>query len=290
MNLNDLETFVVVAEVGTFSAAAEWLDVPTSTVSRRVARLEEDLGIALLKRSARSIALSDDGRALADRCTPAIRELGRVERGLGDTADTPRGALRITTSIDFGSSDFFTQLISAYAMEFDEVDVEFEITNRMVDLLEEGFDVAFRIHSGSMPDRDDLVVRRLGRLSIDLYASPDYVQQHGPISQLDQLAEHPIIGHAGPQQDLPSVEPRILANDYGPLSAILADGAGIGALPIFVAAPLMRRGELVRLDLPLETPSANLFLVWLRSRHLAPRVRALIDLAADHANATDWSA
>ena len=103
MNLNDLVAFVRTAELGTFSRAADELGVPKSTVSRRVSRLEEALGMALLVRSSRSFVLSDDGRALYERASPALREVADVERDLLDSASTPRGLLRLTASIDFGS-------------------------------------------------------------------------------------------------------------------------------------------------------------------------------------------
>ena len=104
MNLNDLNTYLVVVEAGTFTGAAEQLGVPKSTVSRRVARLEEELGLALLVRSSRSFEISDDGRALYERCAPALREVADVERDLADSASAPRGRVRLTTSIDFGTT------------------------------------------------------------------------------------------------------------------------------------------------------------------------------------------
>lgn len=273
MNLNDLETFVLVAEGGTFSEAARRLGVPKSTVSRRVARLEEELGRALLVRSSRAFVLSDDGRALFERCAPALREITRVEQDLGDSEATPRGRLRVTTSIDFGPSAFLADLLTDYSRRHPGVEVELQVTNRLVDLLEEGIDIAFRTHGGPLASRDDLVARRLGTLGFRAYAHPDVALQESP----------PVVSHHRVLRDALGREPVLTANDYHPVAALLAAGAGIGLLPDFVAGPFVARGQLVEVPRDLDHAPATVSLVWLRSRHLAPRVRAFIDLAVDHA-------
>ncbi len=288
MNLNDLETFICVAEAGTFSGAAALLGVPKSTVSRRVARLEEALGLALLVRSARSFVLSDDGRALYERCAPALREIADVERGLGDTAGAPRGRLSVTASIDLSNTPFLSGLLAGYLERYGQVQVSLEVSNRSVDLMEEGFDLAFRTHTGPLPDRDDLVARRLGRVTIGVYTSPAYLAAHGPIGDWRRVGELRTVCHARAHGATWPTSPSLTVDDYGPAAAILAAGGGVGGLPDFVAAPLVQRGALVRLPLRWEVPEATLSLVWLRSRQLAPRVRAFIDLAVEHAGAAEW--
>ncbi len=283
MNLNDLETFIRVAEAGTFSGAAEQLGVPKSTVSRRVARLEAALGRALLVRSSRSFVLSDDGRALYARCAPALREIADVERGLGDARDAPRGQLSVTAAVDLGTTAFLAELIADYMRRYAQVRLSLSVTNRKVDLMEEGYDVAFRIHIGALPDRDDLVARRLGRVPMRVYASPDYLRARGPIEGPGQLSGQLTVQHTLSRSPSWLTEATLCIDDYSPAAAILAAGGGLGGLPVFVAAPYVERGALVSLPLPWDVPDASLSLVWLRSRHLAPRVRAFIDLAVEHA-------
>lgn len=288
MNLNDLETFILVAELGTFSEAARRLRVPKSTITRRVARLEAELGRSLLNRTARSFAISDEGRALLDRCGPPLRELAEVERALGDAQDVPRGRLRVTTSVDLGTTDFVGELLAAYTRKYAGVQVALELTNRRVDLLEEDFDLAFRIHTAPLPDRDDLVGRRLGVMSTSLYASPNYLLDRGTIERWESLGEHLTVCHAVAHRDRWPTRPSSTADDYVAVAAIVAAGGGIGALPPWVAAPHVVRGSLVRLPLEWRVPMASVTLVWLRSRHLAPRVRAFVELATEHAATAGW--
>lgn len=262
MNLQDLHTFSLVADLGTFSAAATALGVPTSTVSRRVRRLEDALRVALLTRSSRSFVLTDDGRALQARTAPALRELEHITSDLGDGASTPRGVLTVTVPIDLGGSALVAGLIAGFSRAHPQVRVRLDVTNRTVDLVEESVDVALRVHNG-LPDRDDLVARRLSTLDAAVFAS----------------ATHPTlerrIAHAR-EHDLETAA--VVVNDYGPMAELVAAGAGTATLPLFLADPLVATGRLKPIG-AVARPAGTLSLVWPRSRHLAPRVRAFIDYA-----------
>lgn len=283
MNLNDLETFVLVAEIGTFTGAAEQLGVPKSTVSRRVARLEEELGVALLKRASRSFEISEDGRALYERCAPALRDIADVERNLADSKASPRGRIRLTTSIDLGTTPYLTELLATYTRRYAEVQVELQLTNRVVDLLEDNIDLGFRTHSQPLPSRDDLVARRIGPVTLSVYASPSYLEEKGEPDSIEALPIHRTLGHAKAYLAAWPVQPTLTADDYLPLAAMMVAGAGIGMLPDFVAAPHVDAGRLVSVLPEFRVEPASLSLVWLRSRHLAPRIRAFIDLAVEQA-------
>jgi DNA-binding transcriptional LysR family regulator len=288
VNLNDLETFVLVAELGTFAEAARRLRVPKSTITRRVARLEQDLGRSLLNRTARSFAISDEGRALLDRCGPPLRELAEVDRALGDGQAVPRGRLRVTTSVDIGMTDFVGELIAGYTRTFAGVQVVLELTNRTVDLLAEDFDVAFRSHTAPLQDGDHLVARKLGVMSTGVYASPAYVKERGTLERWEDVGRHRTVCHAIAHRKRWPAQPTITADDYGAVAVLLAGGGGLGALPTWVAAPFVERSALVRLPIEWSVPPASVTLVWLRSRHLAPRVRAFIDLATSRAASAGW--
>ncbi|MCA9566920.1 MAG: LysR family transcriptional regulator [Myxococcales bacterium] len=283
MNLNDLQTFIAVVEAGTFSGAADGLGVPKSTVSRRVARLEAELGVALLKRASRSFEISDDGQALYDRCAPALREIADVERDLADSDATPRGAIRVSATMDFGSTSFLAEVMAAYAEAYPGVRVELQLTNRVVDLVEENVDIAFRTHVGALASREDLVARRIGPIGIGVYASPTYLARHGAPSGPEDLAAHRTVAHGHTYLAAWPATSDLTADDYRPVAALLAAGAGVGPLPEFVAASLLVDGRLVRIMEGWSIPPATLSMVWLRSRHLAPRVRAFIDLAVERA-------
>lgn len=290
MNLNDLETFILVAQLGTLSGAAERLGVPKSTVSRRVARLEESLELSLLTRSARAIALTEDGRALYERCSPALRELQDIERDLNDHTASPRGKLRLTSSIDLSSSDYLTRHLAEYTARYPEVHVELVVTNRVVDLLEEDVDVGLRVHLQQLAVREGLITKRLKSITFGLFTSPAYLELHGPIRFDETLSRHRFVAHArtlnAPGQLLnhgaASIAPALITDDFQPAAAMIAAGLGLGLLPDFVAAPYLRRHELVQLEPPSEiSPPGTLSLVWQRARHMSPRVRAFIDLAVE---------
>lgn len=287
MNLNDLRTFVIVADAGSFSAAADRLGVPRSTVTRRVHRLEEELGVALLNRSGRAFTLSDDGRWVVERSGPAFREIAQMERGLDRASGEPTGRLRLTAPIDLGATTFLAELVAAYTREAPQVRVSLEVANRHLDLLEDGVDLALRLHSRPLPSRDDLVARTIGQVSVELFASPCYVGEHGSPTCPEDLARHRVLAQSTLLPAGWGVEPVITANDFGPLAAMAVAGAGIAALPGLVAEGYLERSELVRLPVALpEWPAARMSLVWLRTRQVAPRVRRFVELAVDHARAS----
>ncbi len=286
--LSELQTFLLVAEQGSFSAAARALGVPKSTVSRRIGRLEDELGLALLTRASRSFVLSEDGRALQARASPALRELDDALRDLADQDAELRGELSLSCSIDLAGSRFLADLLTEFGARHPGVQVHLRVANRRVDLLEEGIDLAFRIHAGGLSDREDLMARSLGRLRTELFAAPSYLRLRPAPATFEGLAAHRLISHVVAFREAWPKPPDLVVDDFGPAGTLAAAGAGVAALPEFVAEPWLARGELVRLDLPAESPSTRLSLVWLRSRHMAPRLRALLDLASEHAARLPW--
>jgi len=258
MNLTDLNTFVSVAEKGSFTQAAAALGVPKSTVSRRVARLEDQLDTALLLRKARSFSLTEHGRQLQTRCAPALREIADTERALAEASGAPRGRLRITAPLDVGSSPAFSRLLVGFRDRWPEVSVEVELTQRIVDLVEEGFDFALRPHIEEVPGGDGLMARRLGTIRLKLYASPAYLDQRGNPEHPRELKRHCCVTHylsqlreawplqrGGRGRSTPyAISPQLIANDFSLLISALVAGGGIGLAPEHLAAPNLERGEL----------------------------------------------
>lgn len=293
VDLNDVETFVRVVEAGTFTAAAAALGVPKSTISRRVARLEEALGVSLLARKARSFTVSPTGQRLHARCAPALREIAAVASGLHDADAAPRGLLRITAPHDLGSTRLFAELFIRFRAAYPGVIPCVELSMRSVDLIEEGFDVAFRPHIGQLPDSDVLMVRSLDRLAVGLYASPGYLERRGRPRTPSQLRSHECLTHVTARrpevwalrrrgdEELTefAIGTALVANDFSLLiAAALADG-GIGVVPMVLAEPHVLRGELCPV-LPRWTGlEGQLSLLWPATRQLAPRVRAFIEFA-----------
>lgn len=299
MNLNDLQTFVRVAETGSFTKVADELGVPKSTISRRVVRLEEGLGLELLHRGARGLHVTEHGAILRDRCAAALREIADVQRAVVDAGDTPRGMLRITAPKDLGTTLLFARLLTEFRVRFPEITLIVDLGTRRVDLVEEGFDVAVRVHSERLPDTSGLMMRQLGSVVGGLFASPEYLQRKGKPRRPTDLSRHDCVCAAGPRGEARwrlqkgnggepfDFEPpaTLLANDYGLVLAALQAGAGIGLLPTFFAQGSVERGDLVQVLPGLRTAEGAVSLVWPATRHLAPRVRAFIDFMTEHVRA-----
>lgn len=293
VNLTDLNTFVVVAEAGTITAAAQRLGVPKSTVSRRVRRLEDALGHELLRRSPRAVSLTAHGKMLHQRSAPSLRELQEVADALTHADTEPSGTLRITTVPGFGTSHQFLNCIHSYGLKYPKISIEVELTTRLVNLVEEGFDIGLRLHIGQLTAGPTLMSRRLLRFGRAMYASHAYIMEMGEPTALTDLAQHRLAAHSivdvrhvqwnhngkpsGKPQALPTPKWRI--NDGTALERFALSGAGIALLSTFDGERLVERGELVRVLPHYEQEGGTASLIWPGSRHLAPRVRAFIDHA-----------
>lgn len=292
MNLTDLASFVRVVELGTITAAAKDEGVPKSTISRRISRLEQDLGVELLRRSARAFALTDDGKTLHARARGALQELQSVEQALLESADVPHGTLVLSAPPDFGRADVFTSLITRFQQTYPKVRVEVLLEARMVDLLQEGVDVAIRMHGDQVPGGEGLMTKLVGRGSAVLCASPMYLERRGTPSSLEELKEHDWIIHTailgrksielhcnGETVAFSSPEGLYTVNDFVLMQALLESGAGMGLLPNFLAEQGLEQGLLVPVLPEWAAVSGKCSLVWPASRHLAPRIRAFVDMA-----------
>ncbi len=295
MNLTDLQTFSLVAETGTISAAAQRLGVPKSTVSRRVRRLEDALGCELLRRSPRAVALTEHGEVLHRRSAPSLQELQAAADALAHADTEPTGCLRITTVPGFGQSHQFVGCIRDYGLRYPKTTIDIELTTRLVNLVEEGFDVGLRLHTGALPGSPTLMSRRLLRFDRAMYASHGYVEEMGAPDTLDDLSRHRIAAHSivdvrgvrwlhhgtplSTHEALPT--PRWLINDSAALERFAQSGAGLALLSTMEGEALAARGDLVRVLPGYEQEGATASLIWPASRHLAPRVRAFIDHAVE---------
>src|SRR5258706_8644512 len=171
MDLNDIVVFTKVVETRSFTGAAEQLGLPKSTVSRKLAQLEERLGVRLVQRTTRKLALTDIGEAYFERCARIVADVVAAEQLVTDMQATPRGRLRVSSTIDF-TTLYLGGIIAEFLNQHPEIYVELEASNKLVDLIEDGFDVAVRF--GPMPE-STLIARRLCSISLILCASPAYL-------------------------------------------------------------------------------------------------------------------
>ncbi len=300
MNLNDLASFIRVVELGTISAAAAAEGVPKSTISRRIARLEDELGVELLRRSARSFALTEDGRLLHARSASALQELADVELMLTQTETAPRGRLVLTAPRDIAGSEAFAKLLAEYREMHPEVRVEVRLEMRYVDLVGEGVDVALRAHEGEIPGDAGLMTRSLGAPRAGFFASREYVERRGLPGSPAQLRDHELVLHklvvgrrlvlrsAAGGQTLELPPPTFVLDDFGLAQRIVEAGGGIGLLVELSVHPRVADGQVVRALPDWSLQLGRISLVWPASRHLAPRVRCFVALASERLTGLAW--
>lgn len=290
LNLDDLAMFVRVIERGNFAGAARELGTPTSTVSRAVARLEARAGVRLLHRTTRHVQPTSDGHELYAAVAPAVTSLRTTAQSLEPSSRQARGRLRVTAASDL-CNGFLSDVVAAFAERYPLVQLEFEVSNRRVNLVDEGFDVALRA-SARLPD-SSLVARKLGDIELRLYASPRYLERHGaPAAPLELANHHTLIfrGQALARSwQLQSAEGetsvalrgRIGGDDMGFMRAMVIAGGGIGLLPHINCATDESSGRLVRVLPGYHARGATLHIVYPSKKQLPPRVSAFRDFVSE---------
>ncbi|HWZ88979.1 MAG TPA: LysR family transcriptional regulator [Polyangiaceae bacterium] len=288
MDLNDVAAFVRVVENSGFAKAARELGVPTSTVSRAVARLEESVGVRLLHRTTRNLSVTSEGHAFHQRVAPLVASLRDATRTLGSGGKEPEGLLRVTAPNDIGSA-FLSEEMVRFAERYPLLRVEVMLTNRKLNLVSEGLDVAVR--AGRL-EASSLVARKIGTLQVELYASPAYAERSRLPSNLVELARHKIVAFGahdgkisldldGPRgAESVELNCRIACDDFGFVRATLVAGGGIGLIPRMIAASEVATGRLVRV-LPEYTASGGaLYVIYPTARQVPTKVTLFRDFLA----------
>jgi DNA-binding transcriptional LysR family regulator len=286
-DLQAVRLFVQVVESKTFRGAADALRVPKSTVSLRVAQLEDQLGERLLERTTRRLRLTEAGATYYRSAVAALEELRDAERTLADRKSRPAGKLRVTTTIE-GGQLIFAPLFAEYLRRYPEVELEVFLTDRRVDLIEEGIDLAIR--GGDLPD-SGLVAHRLQLSgSLRCYASPRYLERRGTPRHPRELPRHDCLVMSGQREpsawkfsvdgrtSVVQVRPRAVANSFVVLGEFAKAGLGIALMPSSVAAGSIEAGTLRQVLTAFAPPASALNAVYPSARHLSAKVRALLEL------------
>ena len=289
-----MTAFVAVCDAEGFAPAARRLGVSPSAVSRLVADLEKHLGIRLLQRTTRAVSLTDAGARYLERARRVLADVEEAEASAEADRAAPAGRLVVTAPVGFGRLHV-GPLVCAYMIRFPEVVVDLQLTNRTVNLVDEGVDVALRI--GEMSD-SSLVARRVGTTRRVLVASPGYLKEHGRPGKPGDLVHHNVIAstsvatasdwifHRGGHEERVSVRPRYVTNSADAAVWHATVGGGLTFAFTYQVAEQVRSGALeVVLD-EFEPPDLSLQFVYPTSRLLSVKVRALIDLAVE---TTDWN-
>lgn len=289
--LKGIDVFVCVADQGSFTAAAERLNITSSAVSKGIARLEARLGSRLFQRTTRRLALTDAGTAFYRTCTQVLADLEEAELALDAENTEPRGRVRIDLPASYGRLHVLPAILR-FVADHPLLLPHISFSDRFVDPVEEGIDIVVRIGG---PDAWPAALGRrfLGAQRLIFCASPQYVQAHGEPLDARDLEQHSCVvygdgnGMANPwyfagahpgEMERRVMPARIAVGDgEGQLMAVLA-AQGIAQLPTWLAARHLLEGSVVEVLPHLATDGLPMNLVWLKSRELQPKVRALLDM------------
>ena len=294
-----MSVFAKVVEQGSFARAADRLDMSTSAVSRHVAELEAHLDVRLLNRTTRRLSLTESGQAFFERCVQLLADLDEAEEAVTAAAVVPRGTLKLTSSITFGTRHV-APAIAAFAARYPQVRYEIELSDRAVDIVDEGLDLAIRIGDiGSQA----LIARRIGTTQMVCYAAPAYLAAHGTPNTPDDLARHACLTYAysaagnvwtfrdarGGEHTV-RVGGNVHANNGQMLAALATAGMGVAYEPDFIIAPEFRAGLVVPLLAGYTPPTSGIFAVYPSRRHLSAKVRAFVDFLVERfAAKQEWT-
>ncbi len=284
--LSEIEVFLAIATAGGVTAAARQLGLGKSAVSKQLAALEARLGVRLVARNTRSLSLTPDGRAFAERATAALDSLREAEESVAAEPSRLRGHLRLSLPMSFGVH-FLAEPLSTFLLEHPEVDVQLDLTDRKVDMVEEGYDLAVR---GGRMISSTLVARRLAPFQVFAAASPAFLEQHGPLREPADLLRTPGVlyrqadtpnviplTHRDGRTTLMSPESRIRADNGDIMVELAVRGHGWVLLPDFLLAEPVRRGALQPVLPGWLGPEGAMWTVLPNRRHLPSRVKAIAE-------------
>lgn len=287
-DLNDIHLFTAVVSHKGFSAAARALRIPKSRLSKRVARLEEQLGVRLLERSTRMMRVTDVGQAFFEKCEAVLSGVEAAEAVVAETLSEPRGIVRVSCPPALAQT-LLARTLPSFAARYPHVRVLVSVLNRPVDLIEERIDIALRARTDIHTD-PDLMMRALWRGQNFLVASPGFIAENGPILTTAMLSKLPtlsarddagrdtwrLLGPGGESVEI-GIEARIACNNFEVILAAAHAGLGLALMPEYVCKDALSRGDLVRVLSEWAAPESTVHLVFTSRRGLPPAVRAFID-------------
>ena len=297
--LDDVHAFVAVARCGGFAAAGRQLRVPRSTLSRQIQRLEPVLGVQLMERTTRAVRLTEAGRNYFQRCSPALDSIEAANSSAREAGRQPKGRLRVTAPIDIARF-LIGGLLSAFHRRYPEIELSFEVTQRKVDLVAEGYDLALR--GGASLDDSSLVARKLCAHVFQLYASPDYLAARGVPTSPSDLAQHELIAFAPGGQAVPwrlvgpdepfelATTAWLSANETGLLISAMAAGLGIGLGEAISVERELREGRLQPVLPEYSMHGGTLYAVYPSARRVPAKVRVFIEALHAELNGAPRSA
>lgn len=292
----EMQVFCMVVDKGTFVGAADALEMSKAAISRYVSALEERLGARLLHRTTRKLSLTEEGRQFYHQAREVLALMDQAEEAVSSAAPEPSGVLRVNAPVSFGVLHL-APLWGAFMSAHPNVELDISLNDRLVDLVDEGFDAAIRI---ARMENSSLVGRRLAGTRMCLCASPDYLASHPPLRTLTDLAEHGVIAYTnfatgnewlfdGPDGRV-SVRTRssVRCNNGDTCRSIALAGGGIALQPSFMVGEDLRSGALVEILPEYRSIELGIYVVYPTRKHLASKVRALINFLAERFAQPEW--
>nr|WP_017799326.1 LysR family transcriptional regulator [Winslowiella toletana] len=282
--------FVAVIETGSFTRAAQRLGTSHGQASKLISRLEQLLGVQLFRRSTRSLTATDVGTAYYERIRILLKEYDALDDSVRNSSASPAGRVRISAPVTFGSTQLTPHLIQ-FARQYAGIELDVSFADRMVNVVDEGFDLALRI--GQLAD-SSLMARKLCDIRIILVASPDYLARRGTPQHWQQLSDHDCIidtnfrdpfhwPFCGAQQQMQeqAVNGRLKFSNAEVCLQAACAGLGIARLPAFVAGEALRNQQIVPLLAACEVPPLGLFALYPPAKYLAHKSRTVIDFLVE---------
>lgn len=290
-DLNDLYYFSAVVDHGGFAAAERALGIPKSRLSRRISQLETELGVRLLQRSTRRFAVTDVGQSVHRHAQSMLAEAQAAREVVDRLSAEPRGLVRASVPVGLAQQQM-PKLLPEFLALYPQVRVQLHVSNRRVDVINEGFDVAIRVRN-KLDDDGSLVMRSFGQIQELLVASPKYLDRAGRPTEPEQLLEHVTLTmnedeakqrwelHRGDESRRIDLRPRVSGFDFPMLMALARQGLGITMLPEILCADAVRKGELEVVMPQWRLPQGIAHAVFASRRGLLPAVRVFIDFLAE---------
>ena len=283
MKPDDMLTFLAVAEAGSFTKAADVLATPKSNISRKITRLETELNTRLLERTTRSINLTEAGRLYLQHCQRIQEEIEGARLSLEKLTTKPSGTIRICTTVTVGQN-LLAPLFIEFQKQYPDVKLDIHLTNRRVDLIEEGFDLAFRV--GELED-STLISKRICSLSLSLFASPDYLKHKTAPNSPEELSNHQCLFMSGQdsQTSWPlkinneniSVSPSMMCNDFGLLYQACLKSSGIAMLPDYMCEAAIEQKSLKRVLSNEVGRNVDIYALMPSKKGRLPKLTALLE-------------
>ncbi len=283
--LDGMKTVVAVVETGSFTAAGERLGISKALVSKYIGEVEKALGVRLFNRSTRRLALTEGGQTYYQRVIPLIEEFTEMlDHVSGDRVEA-RGQLRISVPVAFGEMSL-APLLPEFLARYPNLSIDLQLTDRMIDMLQEGVDVVVRL--GSVDD-SSLVAREITRLPLILAAAPAYLQTHARPVSADDLESHTCIidsnfrvGHDWPltneqgETRIVHVKSRVSVNSPSAVREICIAGGGLGLIPAFIVQDALQSGQLIQLLPNYKTLEFGMYAIYPHRRYLSKKMQCFI--------------